>query len=70
MKPTLKAALYKSIEQWLVSVCEHDDWPQDALVHPELSQQMASAAEIVFDATVGSSIYTQDEGAVFHDPSV
>jgi len=48
------------MESFLSEVCDHDDRPS-SLIHPQLCQQMAKAAEVVFDASSDSSFYTAKE---------
>lgn len=60
MKASLKATLEKAIEQWAEEAAEQDEWPE-AYFHPLITDRMAQAAELVFDAAVETSQYTEEE---------
>ena len=49
MKIELKNSLIQVIEKWIIKHCEDYDWP-DCYIHDDLADDMASAAEMVFDA--------------------
>jgi len=50
MNTKLKSLIEEAIDKTINDNCEDDLW--DGYIHPELVQQMASAAEQVFDATM------------------
>ena len=60
MRATLKAILETSIQQFLDDTAEHEDRPE-GWQHPEICEQMATAAEAVYDATHAASRFTEEE---------
>lgn len=50
MNTKLKGEIEQAIDVLIQNNCEDNLW--DGYIHPELAQQMATAAEQVFDATM------------------
>ena len=59
MNTKLKLAIEQAIDNVLDKNAEENLW--DGYIHPELSKQMATAAEQVFDATMQGQEFAQNE---------
>ena len=62
MKIILRLSLQRAMQHWIDSMCDTPDRP-DGYIHPELNEQMAAAAEQVFDAAFDSQAFAQKEDA-------
>lgn len=61
MNTELKAKIEKAIDKTINDNCEDNLW--DGYIHPELVQQMANAAEQVFDATMKAQEFAKAQDA-------
>lgn len=62
MKTALHAKLQQAIQETLDEAAENENlWIDDAYVHPELAEHMTNAAASVWDATVASSKFTENQ---------
>lgn len=62
MNPKMFAELFEAMNKFVEQNCESPEWEKtNFLSHENLELHMAKAAEIVFDATVESSVFTRDQ---------
>lgn len=57
----LKAEIEKAIDDTIQNNAEENMW--DGYIHNELAQQMANAAEAVFDAAMGAQKFAKNEAS-------
>lgn len=62
MKTELKLRIEKAIDDAIQNSAEEDLW--DGFIHEKLSQQMANAAEQVFDAAMEAQEYLKAQADV------
>lgn len=59
MNIKLKSSLIEVIDKWMNKHCDDDEWP-NAYVYRDLAGDMATGAEIVFDANVKGQKFAEE----------